>query len=127
LADIAGIIAMTILLRKSLQLLIILAGIFCLVAGNAVAAKRVALEIGNSDYKNASSLPNPTNDADAMTIMLKDIGFEVSKLKDVGYTQMRLALRKFASKAATADIALIFYAGHGMEVNKHNYLMYFVI
>lgn len=109
--------------RTSLHLLIILVGIFSIVAGNAVAAKRVALVIGNSDYQNASSLPNPTNDADAMSRMLNDIGFEVNKLKDVGYNQMRLALRKFASKAASADIALIFYAGHGMEVNKHNYLI----
>ena len=109
--------------RKILHLLIIMVAAVCLTASNANASKRVALVIGNSDYQNAANLPNPTNDADAMTRMLKNIGFEVSKLKDVGYNQMRLALRKFASKAVTADIALIFYAGHGMEVNKHNYLI----
>ena len=109
--------------RKTIQLLIILFGLVSFVSGNAVATKRVALVIGNSDYLNASSLTNPTNDADAMTRMLKDIGFEVRKVKNVGYTQMRLALRLFSSKAANADIALIFYAGHGMEVDKHNYLL----
>ena len=114
---------LSIVLRNTLQLLVILTGIIFLATGYANAAQRVALVIGNSEYKNASSLPNPTNDADAMAQMLRNIGFEVNKLKDVGYTQMRLALREFSSRAATADIALIFYAGHGMEVNKHNYLI----
>ncbi|MEE9375566.1 MAG: caspase family protein [Rhizobiaceae bacterium] len=89
----------------------------------AFAGARVALVIGNSNYTNASSLPNPVNDADDLAQKLEGMGFEVLKLKNLGFQAMRLALRDFSAKAAGADVALIFYAGHGMEVNKHNYLV----
>jgi len=90
---------------------------------SAQAAKRVALVIGNSAYENVSALANPKNDADDVTVSLEKVGFEVTKIKDAGYQEMRLALREFGAKSQGSEIALIYYAGHGIEVNKRNYLI----
>jgi uncharacterized caspase-like protein len=95
-----------------------------LVACPVHAEKRVALTIGNSSYKNASQLPNPANDAVAVAALLKSAGFDVVESRgDLGLTQMRRALRDFSDLAADADIAVVFYAGHGMEVDGVNYLI----
>jgi uncharacterized caspase-like protein len=96
--------------------------VFCW-AGIALAEKRVALVIGNSNYDYVSTLANPTNDADDITIALEKLGFEVTKEKDLGYQEMRLALREFSDKSQGSEIALLYYAGHGIEVDKHNYLI----
>ena len=94
-----------------------------LMAAPAFAANRVALVIGNSDYQHASKLPNPANDSADMAKAFERLGFEVTRLNDVDYSQMRRALLTFSDKANGADIAVVFYAGHGMEVNKQNYLI----
>jgi uncharacterized caspase-like protein len=90
----------------------------------ALAEKRVALVIGNSNYKNAALLPNPANDAAAIAATLKGAGFDVvdSRL-DLQSADMRRALREFADQARDADIAVVYYAGHGIEIDGTNYLI----
>ena len=85
--------------------------------GAAFADKRVALVIGNSAYKNVARLTNPVNDAAAVVGMFKNAGFDevVSRL-DLNVVEMRRALREFGNKARDADIAVIYYAGHGIEM-----------
>lgn len=85
--------------------------------------KRVALVIGNSAYENVSVLANPKNDAADMSVALTDIGFEVTKIEDADFASMRKALRQFSKKARSARIALVYFAGHGMEVDRQNYLI----
>jgi len=89
----------------------------------AFAETRVALVIGNSDYKHAASLPNPKNDAEDLALVLGRIGFSVTTADNLGSDAMRRMLRDFARQASRADMALVFFAGHGMEVNKQNYLI----
>jgi hypothetical protein len=87
------------------------------------AGKRVALVIGNSAYQKSGALPNPARDAAAVEAMLKMAGFTVTRATDVGASAMRRALRDFAGEVRDADIAAVFYAGHGIEVNGANYLV----
>jgi len=90
----------------------------------AVAERRVALVIGNSEYKNTSlSLSNPKNDANAIAGVLKSLDFEVQLVTDVGKRDMDGVLERFARLAATADSALFYYAGHAIQFQGKNYLM----
>jgi len=90
----------------------------------ALADKRVALVIGNSTYQNVARLPNPANDADAVAELFKDAGFDtVSLQQDVGNLDFKRAIRKFEEAASDADIAVIYYAGHGIEIGGVNYLI----
>jgi uncharacterized caspase-like protein len=95
-----------------------------LICQPASATKRVALVVGNSHYKNAAVLANPANDAAAIAATLKGAGFDIvdSRL-DLQSTDMRRALRDFADQARDADIAVVYYAGHGMEIDGTNYLI----
>ena len=104
--------------------LIILTLLSCLVAGPALAEKRVALVIGMSDYRQVPRLPNPTRDADVMEALFRKAGFDlVESKRDLGIAGLRGALREFAAAAQDADIAVVYYAGHGMEVDGVNYLI----
>ncbi|WP_398482386.1 caspase family protein [Tardiphaga sp.] len=90
----------------------------------ASAERRVALVIGNSNYKNVSRLLNPSNDASAVEAVLKNAKFDVvDARKDLSTAEMRRALREFGNKARDADIAVVYYAGHGIEVDGTNYLI----
>ncbi|MFN0116300.1 MAG: caspase family protein [Paracoccaceae bacterium] len=89
----------------------------------ALADKRVALVIGNSAYEFVSKLPNPANDADDIAAALKRLGFSVTAAKDLDYNRMRLAVRDFGEAAADADMALVYFAGHGIEIGNTNYLI----
>jgi uncharacterized caspase-like protein len=90
----------------------------------AWAGKRVALVIGNAAYQNAPTLPNPVNDGAVIATTLKDAGFDVVDSRhDLSAVEMRRALRDFSDRARDADIALIYYAGHGLEVDGNNYLI----
>jgi uncharacterized caspase-like protein len=101
-----------------------LAAALLLVCEPAWAAKRVALIIGNSAYQNAPPLPNPVNDGAMIAATLKDAGFDVVDSRhDLPALEMRRMLRDFADSARDADIAVIYYAGHGMEVDGTNYLI----
>jgi len=87
------------------------------------AEKRVALIIGNGAYKNVPSLPNPPKDAAAMAGLLRNLGFDVVTGTDLTQAAMTDQLRKFASEADNADVALFFYAGHGLQLDGKNYLL----
>jgi uncharacterized caspase-like protein len=95
-----------------------------LVCQPAWATKRVALVLGNSAYQNAVRLPNPVNDAAAVAATLKNAGFDVvDSRQDLKVTDMRRALRDFADQARDADVAVVYYAGHGIEIDGTNYLI----
>src|ERR1700742_2007926 len=101
-----------------------LAAALLLLCQPAWAAKRVALVIGNSAYQNVAMLPNPSNDGAVIATMLKEAGFDnVDSRHDLPANEMRRALRDFADRARDADIAVVYYAGHGMEVGGNNYLI----
>ena len=86
--------------------------------------RRVALVIGNSAYKNAAALPNPQRDAEAIAAAFRAIGFEtVTLVEDATHQTLIDALRTFADQAEAADWAVVYYAGHGIEVNGVNYLI----
>ncbi|MFK4506291.1 caspase family protein [Bradyrhizobium daqingense] len=90
----------------------------------AQAQKRVALVIGNSAYKSVPKLANPANDAGLIGGMLKKAGFDtVDVRQDLSAPEMRKALREFGTRTRDADVAVIYYAGHGMEVDGTNYLI----
>jgi branched-chain amino acid transport system substrate-binding protein len=86
--------------------------------------RRVALVIGNSAYKNAPALPNPKRDAMIVAETLRKVGFQSVTLQtDLGRDAMVNAIRDFARLAQTADWAVVYFAGHGMEVGGTNYLL----
>ena len=101
------------------------AAVFLLLAtaGMAGAAERVALVIGNGAYAHAGPLPNPPNDARAISARLRGLGFEVIEGIDLDQQAMRTSLRDFANALAGARVALFFYAGHGLQVDGTNYLV----
>ena len=87
------------------------------------ADRRVALIIGNGAYKNVPKLPNPPKDAKAMASLLRNLGFEVVTGTDLNQAAMTDSLRKFAAAADNADVALFYYAGHGIALESKNYLL----
>jgi len=90
----------------------------------AQAERRIALVIGNGAYASVANLPNPPRDATAIGELFKAAGFDdVVVRTDLGNAAMRAELREFARGAVGADIAVVFYAGHGLEVGGHNYLI----
>src|SRR3954466_14545519 len=95
-----------------------------LVSGPAFAEKRVALVLGNSAYRNVAPLANPVNDSARIASTLKEAGFDVvDSRRDLPAAETRRALRDFADRARDADIAVVYYAGHGIEVDGGNYLI----
>ena len=90
----------------------------------AFAEKRVALVVGNAAYQHAAPLPNPTRDARAIAQMFQVAGFDTVLLRnDVGNLDFKRALRDFFSVAKGADIAVVFFAGHGIQIADQNYLI----
>ena len=86
--------------------------------------RRIALVIGNSAYENVAALPNPVRDASLVADVLKLTGFEsVTLVTNLRKDALVSALREFAARAETADWAVVYYAGHGMEVGGVNYLI----
>ena len=84
---------------------------------------RVALVIGNGSYQFAPDLKNPSNDAAAMAERLRTLGFETVEGLDLDYDAMRATLRDFARQSKGAEVAIVYYAGHGIAVNGINYLV----
>ena len=104
--------------------LLVLGFLFCVCAGPASAEKRVALVIGMSKYQQVPQLANPARDAAAMTELFKKAGFDViDSERDLGISDMRRVIREFSDLSRDADIAVVYYAGHGMEVDGTNYLV----
>ena len=89
----------------------------------AYAAGKVALVIGNGAYVNANPLPNPTNDASDISAALQALGFTVIGGNDLDYAAMGAKIGEFEDAARDADVTLLFYAGHGMQVNGRNFLV----
>ncbi len=108
-----------------MRALLFLFGFFFLFSTDAVLAeKRVALVIGVSKYKEVSRLTNPARDADAMTALFKRAGFDVIiSERDLGISDLRRVIREFAETSRDADISVVYYAGHGIEVDGTNYLV----
>ncbi len=95
-----------------------------LVSQPAWAEKRVALVLGNAAYQNVAKLPNPVNDGAVIAATLRNAGFDVvDSRQDLSAAETRRTLRDFADRARDADIAVVYYAGHGIEVDGANYLI----
>jgi hypothetical protein len=109
--------------RRWVCLLVLLPALFLAGTSLAAAEKRVALVIGNSEYAHVSNLSNPANDAEDLSMSLKRIGFRVTTGLNLDYNAMRLAIRDFTEAAADADIVIIYFAGHGIEIENTNYLI----
>jgi hypothetical protein len=92
-------------------------------ANAALADKRVAFVVGNGAYKNVAALPNPAVDAKSMAKLLRNVGFDVVEGSNLTRDKMTEKLLDFGKKAEGADVALFFYAGHGIAVNGTNYLL----
>ena len=88
-----------------------------------LADGRVALVVGNSTYAHIGRLPNPENDAADISSALRRLGFEVTTELDADRVELTEALRAFTRRSAGADVSLVFYAGHGIEMDGVNYLV----
>jgi len=85
---------------------------------------KVALIIGNGNYRHAPRLKNPANDAQAIADSLGNVGFDVHDLVlDNGRNEMLESLQSFSRAARNAEVALVFFAGHGLEVDGNNYMI----
>src|SRR5215471_17180758 len=89
----------------------------------AKADKRVAFVVGNGAYKNVAQLPNPPIDAKAMAGVLRNVGFDVVEGTNLTRDTMTQKLLDFGKRAQGADVAVLFYAGHGIAINGTNYLL----
>lgn len=104
----------------------VVAASFLLGAGAATAESRMALVIGQSAYRAVTPLPNPANDAKAMAQLLGEAGFEVTAAPDLSQNALRQAVSDFAAHVAAKGkdtVALVFYAGHGMQIDGENFLV----
>jgi uncharacterized caspase-like protein len=101
----------------------LLAAAFVLWLAPALAERRVALVIGNSDYLDVPVLENPRNDAEDVATALKRLGFDTTLSLDADRGAMQAAIDDFSAKVEGADVALFYYAGHAMQHQGVNYLM----
>jgi hypothetical protein len=111
--------------RHALRVAVVFAAIL-LGSDGAFAENRLALVIGQSAYRSVPPLPNPANDAKAMSQLLTDSGFEVFAASDLTQDEMREKVGDFAAKVAAKGpdtVALVFYAGHGLQIDGENFLV----
>ncbi|HKU09107.1 MAG TPA: caspase family protein [Bradyrhizobium sp.] len=94
-----------------------------LTVNSAQADRRVAFVVGNGAYKNVAALPNPPIDAKAMAGALRNVGFEVVEGTNLTRDKMTERLLDFGKRAQGADVAVFFYAGHGIAISGTNYLL----
>ena len=111
--------------RYAARLLTVIGSAFLAMAAMAppAEARRVALVIGNGAYQHTSILPNAANDARVIAQRLRGIGFTVTEASDLGYQSLRETIRTFGQSAQGAEMALVYYAGHGLEVAGENWLV----
>jgi uncharacterized caspase-like protein len=88
----------------------------------AAAGSRVALVIGNANYK-VGALKNPVNDAKAVATSLRGLGFEVTHRENASLREMIEAFQQFSMQSKSADVRVVYYAGHGVQLNGRNYLL----
>jgi formylglycine-generating enzyme required for sulfatase activity len=105
-------------MRKLFPALVLVAAF--LMAAAPAEARRVALVLGNSDYQTLSKLENPVTDAKAIAAELKSHGFDVFEHYDLARADLLDALEQFQSAADQSTVALVYYAGHGMEIGGKN-------
>ncbi|MGY3495013.1 putative caspase-like protein [Bradyrhizobium sp. USDA 4502] len=109
---------------SAIRLLALLVLCSCFAFSPAIAGKRVALVIGNSGYQNAPRLSNPMNDAIAVAAMFEAANFDSVESKfDLSATNLRKALREFSDRTRGADVAVVYFGGHGIELDGTNYLV----
>jgi len=89
---------------------------------NKIYTQKVALVIGNSSY-NSSPLKTPRNDANDITIVLKELGFKVTVLYDVKRVKMMKSISSFGIQLKKGGVGLFYYSGHSFQVNERNYLI----
>jgi len=115
------------MLKRLVSLVAAIGGFFLpmmLAADAARAEKRVALIVGNSTYQTVPQLANPSRDASAVAKMFRDASFDTVDVQlNVGNLEFKRAIRKFEATADQADIAVVYYAGHGFEIGGVNYLI----
>jgi hypothetical protein len=111
--------------RKTMRFLLAAMSFVAFVFGSnaALADKRVAFVVGNAAYRNVPQLPNPAIDAKSMARVLRNVGFDVVEGSNLTRDAMTAKLLEFGKKSEGADVALFFYAGHGIAVNGTNYLL----
>ncbi len=108
-----------------MRYLTVILSLICMLvsAHSAKADRRVAFVVGNGAYKNVAQLPNPPIDAKAMAGVLRNVGFEVVEGTNLTRDKMTERLLEFGKKAQGADVAVFFYAGHGIAISGSNYLL----
>src|SRR6202048_4256689 len=108
-----------------MRYLTVILSLICMLlsAHSAKADRRVAFVVGNVAYKNVAQLPNPPVDAKAMAGVLRNVGFEVVEGTNLTRDKMTERLLEFGKKAQGAEVAVFFYAGHGIAINGTNYLL----
>ena len=108
-----------------MRYLTVILSLICMVftAHSAKADRRVAFVVGNGAYKNVQPLPNPPIDAKSMAAVLRNVGFEVVEGTNLTRDKMTERLLEFGKKAQGADVAVFFYAGHGIAISGTNYLL----
>jgi len=109
--------------RGFIQGLGVIAALPTFVAPALADGKRVALVIGNSAYRNVPALPNPANDAGDIAAALTRLGFAVNLITNASFDDMRRGLIALGREASGADMAAVYFAGHGMEVSGENWLI----
>ena len=110
-------------MRRFTGLLVVAAIAFAVSTAPSSAAKRVALVVGNAEYPSVGNLRNPLADAAAVSTALQRLGFEVLSKHNIGAQEFRETLAVFAETSAGAELAFVYYAGHGVELDGVNYLV----
>src|SRR6266480_6915540 len=108
-----------------MRYLTVIASLLCILftAHAAKADRRVAFVVGNGTYKNVTPLPNPPIDATSMAGLLRNAGFDVVEGINLTRDKMTERLLEFGKKTQGADVAVFFYAGHGIAIGGTNYLL----
>ncbi len=109
--------------RRGLRTVLLLCAMLCLGWQQPAMARRAALVIGNSSYVHANPLPNPASDSRLVAAAAANAGFEVTLVNDLTRAGFDEALRQFRTKADGAEVAMIYFAGHGIESSGTNWLI----
>ena len=102
---------------------LLIAAVLFAIPQHADAQSRIALVIGNGTYQKVPALPNPLHDAQDVSDALKRLGFAVNTVTDADFDTFRRSLLEFGRRALKADMAVFYYAGHGVEINGDNWLL----